>query len=75
VYSVLNVSGTTTLKQLALLETPDTQLQIPPSVLAAGQPYVFEIGLRATSADLVNHPFANALPDAWASITTTMATP
>jgi hypothetical protein len=75
VYAVSNVSGTTTLKEVALFETAATQLAIPPNVLVAGKPYVFEIRVRATTVDLVEHPSAYALPDALSAVMTTMATP
>jgi hypothetical protein len=75
VYSVVNQNGTTTLRKVAELETPDTQLVIPPMLLVTAQPYVFEIEARATSIDLVMHPNAYALPDAYSMVMTTMATP
>jgi len=75
VYSVLNESGTTSLQTVAILETTDPQLAIPPMLLTAGQPYVFEIEAHATSVDVVAQPFAHALPEAYSTVTTTMVTP
>lgn len=75
VYTVTNVSGTTTLKRIAVLETAHTQLAIPSNLLVAAQPYVFEIVARSTAVDLAAHPNAHALPEAYSSVMTTMVTP
>ena len=75
VYRIDNVDGVTEARQTALLETAETHLQIPPNLLSNNQPYVFEIEVRSTTADLVAQPHAYGLPDAFSSLPTTMATP
>jgi hypothetical protein len=75
IYSVINVNGATTLKKVALIETHGTQVVIPPTLLVSGQPSVFDISVRASSADLVANPYAYALPEGYSSVMTTMALP
>ncbi len=73
---VMLQNGATALKPLATLETADTQLVIPPSLLIAGQTYVFEIESRSVgTVDLAATPNQRALPEGAATVTTTMATP
>jgi hypothetical protein len=75
VYRVNDVGGVTEVQETAVLETAETHLKIPPNLLSNGQPVVFSIEVRSTTADLVAHPHAYGLPDAFSSLPTTIATP
>jgi hypothetical protein len=64
VEAVENQGGVTTPSVVASLDTPNTQLVIPPGILNAGSTYVFEIGARATpNTDLNATPDMGSLPD------------
>jgi hypothetical protein len=73
----IQVQGSSsTLQTVAELDTSDTQLTIPPNLLVPGRTYVFSIGARAlTGVDLGATPLRLSLPEGWASVTTTAATP
>jgi hypothetical protein len=65
-----------TLRTVASIATSDTQVMIPSNVLVPGRTYVFQIGaLSLTGVDLRATPDRLSLPEGWASITTTAATP
>ena len=76
--SRVQVQGTSAaLQQVIEIETSDTQVTIPPNVLASGQLYTFEIAARSlpSAIDLTATPYAFGLPEGFASITTTTVTP